>query len=96
MPQVLPLLGQGTLAAIIVFILLALASGHLLGGPTADNRTVLAMMSSSRHPGVALAIAGANFPSQKLVIAAPAALPDRQCHCLAALPHVVQASSCRE
>ena len=41
-----------------------------LGGPDPDDRAVLALATASRHPGVALAIASANFPGQTLVPAA--------------------------
>jgi bile acid:Na+ symporter, BASS family len=44
--------------------------GHLLGGPGPANRPTLAFASATRHPTVALGIAHANFPNQKL--AAPA------------------------
>ena len=53
--------------AIVAFSLAGLAAGHLLGGPDPDDRVVLALATASRHPGVALAIASANFPGQKLV-----------------------------
>lgn len=64
------LLHDGTLPAIAIFILVGLAVGHLLGGPDPDDRTVLALATSSRHPGIALAIAHINFPNQKALIAA--------------------------
>ena len=41
-----------------------------LGGPVPENRTSLAIATSSRHPGVALLLARANFPAEKLVVAA--------------------------
>jgi BASS family bile acid:Na+ symporter len=36
--------------------LVGLAVGHLLGGPVAETRTVLALSTTSRHPAVALAV----------------------------------------
>jgi BASS family bile acid:Na+ symporter len=62
------LIGDGTLLAFIVFALIAMAVGHLLGGPNGDNRTVLALSSAARHPGVAIAIGVALFPDHKKVI----------------------------
>lgn len=56
-PAMLDLVGDGTLAAIAAATLIGLTIGHLLGGPASDNRTVLALATSSRHPAVALAIA---------------------------------------
>lgn len=69
-PAILSLIGNGTLIAIVAFILVGLAAGHLFGGPDPANRAVLALTTSSRHPGVAAAIASANFPQQKLVLPA--------------------------
>ena len=62
------LIGDGTLLAFIAFALVALAVGHLFGGPHGDNRTVLALSSAARHPGVAIAIGVALFPDHKKVI----------------------------
>ena len=70
MPPVFTLIGQGTLAATLAFVVVGLLTGYLLGGPERDNRTVLALTVSSRHPGVAGAIASANFPHQKQVLSA--------------------------
>jgi BASS family bile acid:Na+ symporter len=65
------LIGNGTLTAIAAFVLAGITFGHLLGGPESANRAVLALSTASRHPGVALAIADANFPQErKLVLAA--------------------------
>jgi BASS family bile acid:Na+ symporter len=69
-PAMVTLIGNGTLAAFAAFIVVGLAAGHLLGGPDPADRTVLAFSTASRHPGVALTIAAANFPEQKLVLPA--------------------------
>ena len=64
------LLGNGTLAAIVGFAVIGLGLGHLLGGPAAETRKVLALYAISRHPGIAIAIVQANFPDQPLTLAA--------------------------
>jgi bile acid:Na+ symporter, BASS family len=64
------LIGNGTIVAIAAFVIFGLTVGHLLGGPEAEDRTVLALSTASRHPGIALAIASASFPGQKLVLGA--------------------------
>jgi len=64
------LIGDGTVLAFAIFTVVGLAVGHLLGRPDEDNRTVLAMATSIRHPGIALAIAAANFPDAKILMAA--------------------------
>jgi BASS family bile acid:Na+ symporter len=69
-PSIVRLIGNGTLAALIAFVLAGMLAGHLLGGPEPENRTVLAFSTASRHPGVALAIATASFPEENLVLAA--------------------------
>ena len=69
-PAVLALLGNGTIAGIIVFVLVGLFVGHVLGGPDPNDRSVLALATASRHPGVAIAIAVVNAPGEKTVLAA--------------------------
>jgi BASS family bile acid:Na+ symporter len=69
-PVMAALLGDGTLLAIVAFLVLGLLSGHLLGGPAPGDRSVLALATASRHPGVALAIAQLTFPAEKTVTAA--------------------------
>jgi len=64
------LIGDGTLAALVAFALVGLFAGHLLGFPKWEDRTVLALYTATRHPGMAIAIAQANFPQQRLSIAA--------------------------
>lgn len=69
-PAIASLIGSGTLVAIVVFTLIGLAVGHWLGGPEPNDQTVLALATTSRHPGVAVAIAHTNFPEQKFALAA--------------------------
>ena len=69
-PAIWSLVGNGTIVALAVFVVVGLAAGYLLGGPDPEDRTVLALSTSSRHPGVAATIAQANFPEQKLALAA--------------------------
>jgi BASS family bile acid:Na+ symporter len=69
-PAMWALVGNGTVFALAAFVLVGLMVGHFLGGPKQENRAALAISTASRHPGVAIAIAVANFPEQKLAIAA--------------------------
>jgi bile acid:Na+ symporter, BASS family len=69
-PAILSLVGNGTLLAVVGFVLFGLTVGHLLGGPDPANRAVLALTTASRHPGIAAAVASANFPQQKLAVPA--------------------------
>lgn len=69
-PTMWSLIGNGTGIAFVAFVLVGLTIGHLLGGPAPENRTSLAISTATRHPGVALALAQANFPAEKLVTAA--------------------------
>ncbi|HEX6749536.1 MAG TPA: hypothetical protein VF092_19735 [Longimicrobium sp.] len=68
--QLVSLVGNGTLAAIALFIAAGLAVGHVLGGPHPEDRVVLALSTASRHPGVAAAAATAIAPQEKLALAA--------------------------
>ncbi|HKH92604.1 MAG TPA: hypothetical protein VKA54_12410 [Gemmatimonadaceae bacterium] len=70
MPAFRQLVGDGTLAVIAGFSIFTLLIGHLLGGPVPEDRTVLALCTATRHPFVAIALAQANFGSERL--AAPA------------------------
>jgi BASS family bile acid:Na+ symporter len=58
-PAIVAALGDGTGVAILVFVVTGLIVGHLLGGPASEDRTVLALATACRHPGVALGLAGA-------------------------------------
>jgi BASS family bile acid:Na+ symporter len=69
-PSLWLLVGNGSVVAFAAFVVVGLAFGHLLGGPEPENRTSLALSNASRHPGIALALAQANFPGQKLAMAA--------------------------
>jgi BASS family bile acid:Na+ symporter len=69
-PGMWTLVGNRSLLAMAVFVAAALAVGHVLGGPVEGDRAALALSTASRHPGVPIAIATANFPNQTLVIPA--------------------------
>jgi len=70
--HMLSLLGTGMLAAFVLFAATGLLVGHLLAGSQPERRTVLALATASRHPGIAIALAQGAFPDQKLV--APAVI----------------------
>jgi BASS family bile acid:Na+ symporter len=63
------MIGTGAVGMLALFSAVGLVVGHWLGGPDAGNRTVLAVATARRHPGIALAIASANFPDEKAVLA---------------------------
>ncbi|HVJ22224.1 MAG TPA: hypothetical protein VM686_42755 [Polyangiaceae bacterium] len=64
------LIGNGTLAAFIIFSVIGLGVGHVLGRPDGENRVVLALCTATRHPAMAIAIAHTNFPDEKRAPAA--------------------------
>ena len=64
------LIGNGTILVMVFFALVGFATGHLLAGPDPEDRTVLALSTATRHPGIAIAIVLANYPDQKLAPAA--------------------------
>jgi len=69
-PVMMSLVGNGAVVVMAVLAVVALAAGHLLGGPDPEDRAVLALSSAARHPAIAIAIAHVNFPDQKLAPAA--------------------------
>jgi BASS family bile acid:Na+ symporter len=55
-----PLVGDGTVFVIVATLASGLAAGYALGGPYAANRKTLGEAASTRHPSLAVAIAGVN------------------------------------
>lgn len=53
---------HGTAVAIVIFVVIGLVTGHLLGPRPAEDRVVLALSCASRHPGIAMALGTASFP----------------------------------
>lgn len=70
-PAMRGLMSTGTTVAVVLsVVVVAIAAGHLLGGPDREDRVALAIGSAVRHPGVALALARTNAPDEPLVPAA--------------------------
>lgn len=69
-PAIASMVGDGSVAAIAAVVAVAIAAGHGLGGPDADERSTLALASAMRHPGIAAAIASLNIPDEPRVPAA--------------------------
>jgi len=103
-PTIRSLIGDGTLVAAIVLSGVGLLIGHLLGGPAPENRTVLALATASRHPGVAL-VAGISASAQapqlvtvavllafvvSMVISAPYAAWRKRVHAALSAPVAVE------
>jgi bile acid:Na+ symporter, BASS family len=86
-PAMIALIGDGTLLAILAFVVVGLAVGHLLGGPASDDRAVLALATAMRHPGVALVIASGTVAGDKVV--APALLLYLLVGAIATVPYVM-------
>ena len=63
-PAMWQLVGSGTILAILTFLLIGLAVGHVLGGPEPDQSIVLALSTACRHPAIALSIVSANYPDE--------------------------------
>jgi bile acid:Na+ symporter, BASS family len=61
--------GSGVMMAIAAVTVLALAAGHLLGGPDPATRTSVAISSAARNPGLALLVATLNSAPPAIVAA---------------------------
>jgi BASS family bile acid:Na+ symporter len=70
-PAMWKLVGDGTLLALAAMILAGIFAGYWLAKGDNGDKAALALAASARHPGVAIAIAAANFPNEKM---APAAI----------------------
>ena len=86
-PSMAALIGSGAILALAAFVLIGLAVGHGLGGPDPHDRSVLALATATRHPGVAMAIGVANFPDEKAVL--PAILVYMVAGAVLAIPYVM-------
>ena len=65
-PDILVLIGDvRILIAMVVFLVVGLAVGHVLGRPDRNYSVVLALSTACRHPAIALSIAAANFPEER-------------------------------
>ncbi len=69
-PDVQALFGNGTVLIVAAMAAIGLIVGHVLGGPDSDDRTVLALSTTSRHPAIALAVAVGTGAETKAVIGA--------------------------
>ncbi len=86
MPTIWSLIGNGTIVAFIVFIIVGIVVGHLLGGHDPDERVTLALSTACRHPALAVAIAGANFSAEHHVF--PAVLLYAVLNVVIAIPYI--------
>ena len=68
-PQLIPLVGNGSLLAIAATVAAGLAAGHALGGPRLADREGLALAPATRHPGIAAMIATKNFENREVLLA---------------------------
>lgn len=65
-PAILALIGNGGIVvAMVIFLVVGLAVGHVMGRPDPDHSLVLALSTACRHPAIALSIAAANFPEAR-------------------------------
>lgn len=69
-PEIAARSGNGVFLVTATIVLFGLLVGHLLGGPDPGNRGALALATSARHPGLAIALSTAVFPHDKEAIVA--------------------------
>jgi BASS family bile acid:Na+ symporter len=68
-PKMVVLTGDGTLLACAIVVAIALLGGHLLGEKDLGDKSTLAFAAAMRHPGIALALIGANHANRAIVAA---------------------------
>jgi predicted Na+-dependent transporter len=66
--NVVALFGTGAIIATVLFIVISIAAGYLLGGPSTDTRQVLALGSGQRNLSAAFIIATGSFADQPNVL----------------------------
>lgn len=62
--------GGLTVLAFILFVVIGIVIGHVLGADNPDFQTVLAVSTPSRHPALAAALAGAVMPGTEGIVPA--------------------------
>ena len=73
-PSMWALIGNGTILVLVVFTILGVTIGHVLGGPNANGRRILAVATASRHPGISLILVSNNVGEDETRLAAAAVL----------------------
>ena len=86
-PAMWSLIGNGTVIALAAFVLARPGNRSRPWRPRTQNRTALAIATASRHPGVALILAKANFPAETLV--GPAVLLYLLVNAVVAVPYLL-------
>jgi predicted Na+-dependent transporter len=66
--NVLALFGTGAIIATVLFLVISLLAGYVLGGPGADTKRVLALGTGQRNLSAAFIIAAGNFADQPNVL----------------------------
>ncbi len=69
-PAMWGLLGGRTLLAFVLFAVIGVVVGHILGSENPDFQTVLAISTPSRHPALAAAVASAARPELEGILPA--------------------------
>ena len=86
-------LGWLPIAAILIMVAVSLTIGHLLGGPSREQRSALAIASIARNVGLALYIAGVSDYGQQFI---PTVLAYMILGALLAVPYAVWSKSQNE
>lgn len=67
--EIATLVGDGTVAAIAVTVIVGMVAGHALGGSVPATRLAMAQAAATRHPGIAAMIIQANHIDKRAVLA---------------------------
>jgi BASS family bile acid:Na+ symporter len=68
-PAAFGLMGDGSLAVIVLTVAAGIGAGHWLGGPEPERRMALAQAAATRHPGIAAMIANRHFEDKRVMLA---------------------------
>jgi len=88
LPSMWSVTGSGTLLVMVVFAMIGIATGHLLGGPNFKDRAVLGVATASRHPAIAIALTSANVVEAEKNLAIASILLYFIVSALVALPYI--------
>ena len=66
--NIIGVIGTGAIVAILIFLVVALVFGYLLGGPAGNTRSVLGLGTAQRNLSAALIVAAQNFSDDPNVL----------------------------
>lgn len=66
--NIVGVIGTGLIVALLVLVVLSLAAGYVLGGPTVETRSVVGLGTAQRNISAALVVGAGNFTDPDVIV----------------------------